>query len=190
MEDVMRIIYTLICISFIGFAVHAQPPRDVAPFTDSMMQSLTSGDNSSLDSIMNDALGSAVSAGQPLATIEGPLIIDVPAPEVTQPAVEAIDTRTGRYLPRLRINFTEFPLRTFVPAERPTNGHSTKTAVNVIAQRIQDRLRVPKIDLVVKDRTAIVSGTVTTERQRALVESMLRFEPGIDAVQNKITLNP
>jgi plasmid stability protein len=84
----------------------------------------------------------------------------------------------------LTINFTEFPLRSLAAA----HGRSVeaKTQAEIVVQRIQTRLREPKIDLVVKDRTAILSGTVATDRQRDLAESMLRFEPGIDVVQNEI----
>ena len=106
---------------------------------------------------------------------------------------------TARYTPRLRINFDEFPLVSLISTEktdseesngRSTNGRSARNGAttNVIIKRIQNRLRLPHIDLVVQDRVATVSGTVETERQRKLVESMLRFEPGINSVRNEITV--
>jgi hypothetical protein len=200
MEDVMHKIHTLICvglagfISFAGYTVYAQPPGSAATSsTESMMQQLMGGGStgSAIDNIMN-SMGLTTTTDMPTITLEAPLTIDAPPPEVNKGTIDVIDARTGLYPPRLKINFAEFPLRSFATEEHPVSERKagTKASANIVAKRIQDRLRVPQIDLIVKDRMATVTGTVTTERQRKLVESMLRFEPGIDTVKNEITITP
>ena len=197
-EDVMKKFYTLIIvgyISFTGWTAYAQQPRGGS--IEEMIRSLSSGTTSSgtTSSFMEDIMGqirdtSEQTAAQQMSAVdEGQqLVVEEVVPTVNQAPAEVIDTRTGRYLPRLKINVTEFPLRSLASA----NGNSveSKTQTDIIVQRIQRRLHVPQLDLVVKDRTAVISGTVPTERQRGLVESMLRFEPGIDTVQNKIAVIP
>jgi hypothetical protein len=167
--DVMRSVYTLafvVFVSFAGLTAHAQP-----------------GSESMIQSFATDGALSGIS-------IEGPLVVDFEIPEVNQAIVEIIDTRTGRYLPRLAINLAEFPLRSLTEVSRPNNGRSvqTGTQAEIVVQRIQSRLRVPKFQFAIEDRTAIISGMVATERERILIESMLRFEPGINSVQNEITV--
>ena len=175
------------CISFAGFAVRAQPSGDVTA-TESIFQSLTSG-SSSIDDFVSDVMGTDTTEQQ-ISAIEGPLVVSVAPPEVNLGTVEALDSRTGRYPPRLKINFSEFPLRSWVSNDRSGNGRNAdpNAQVDIIVRRIQNRLRVPQMNLAVQDRTAIVSGTVATARQRSLAESMLRFEPGIDTVQNNLTV--
>ena len=167
----MRSVYTLAFVGFISFAgltAHAQPGGT---------------GESAIQAFATDGAVSGIS-------IEGPLVVDFEIPEVNQAIVEIIDTRTGRYLPRLAINFAEFPLRSLTEVSRPNNGRNvqTGTQAEIIVQRIQNQLRVPTFQLDIKERTAIISGTVATERERSLIESMLRFEPGINSVQNEITV--
>jgi hypothetical protein len=140
--------------------------------------------------MIEDAMTTPVPVGQPTSSIdEGTqLVVETEGPEVNLEVAEAIDTKTGRYPPRLKIDFSEFPLRSLDSTSKRTG--EPKTQKDIIAQRIQRRLRVPKIDLVVKNRIAVISGTVSTERQRNLAESMLHFEPGIDVVQNEIAVVP
>jgi hypothetical protein len=164
----MRSVYTLAFVGFIsftGFTAHAQPGGTGVP----ILPFATDG-----------------------ISIEGPLVVDFEVPEVNLTVVEIIDTRTGRYPPRLTINFAEFPLRSLTETSRLNNGRSVQTSTQaaIIVQRIQSRLRVPEFQLAVEGRTAIISGTVATERERGLIESMLRFEPGINSVQNEITVVP
>jgi len=189
----MRRVYTFIfigCISFSGFVAHAQFPG--GSFFPSLMPGggpAGAPTDSAVDDMMRRMGDTSVPIGQqPSAIEEGLFTFDDPVPEASQPAVQAIDTKTKRYPPRLKINFSEFPLRSLTsPSGRSADS---KTQADTIAQRVQNRLQTPHIDLVVHDRVAIVSGTVATERQRDLAESMLRFEPGIDVVQNKITVVP
>jgi len=172
----MRSVYTLAFVSFIsftGFTAHAQP-GGAGVFTESLI------------------LPFATDGAPAGISIEGPLVVDFEVPEVNLTVVEIIDTRTGRYPPRLTINFAEFPLRSLTETSRLNNGRSVQTSTQaaIVVQRIQSRLRVPEFQLAVEGRTAIISGTVATERERGLIESMLRFEPGINSVQNEITVVP
>jgi len=196
----MRSIYTLIVIGFIsfaGFTAYAQP-TDSGDTIESMLDSLTIGGSSSgmpipdIGGVTRQGIGTPVLAEPQTPIIEAPLVVDVVVPEVNRTTAEVIDSRTGRYPPRLKIDFTECPLRSFTNTNHTDIGRSAEsgTPTDIVVQRIQNRLRVPHILLVVRDRIAVVSGTVATDRQRNLAESMLRFEPGIDTVQNKITVVP
>ena len=176
----MRKICTLICvsvISFAGFAVFMQSAQGqfASPEADGLPQ---------------------------VQEIDAPIVVETVTPEINLEIASIYiggDMDTARYTPRLRINFDEFPLVSLISTEkadseesngRSANGRGARNGAttNVIIQRIQNRLRLPHIDLVVQDRVATVSGTVETERQRKLVESMLRFEPGINSVRNEITV--
>ena len=194
----MRKVQTLIfvgCISFAGFTVHAQqPPGETAtPTADSLMQDLLGNSSTSGVKSVEDMLSGTTETDTttpPIPDIENLLTTDAPIAEVNVDTVEAIDSRTGRYPPRLKINFTEFPLRSLESASRAKierNGEA-KTQADIVVRRIQSRLHLSQIDLVVKDRTATLSGTVETERQRSRAELMLRFEPGIDIVHNELTV--
>ena len=191
----MRNVYTIICAGFVGFTgftAHAQLPSDSALSIDGMVRTLTGTAGP------DAASGTSTPTGPPAPTLEAPIVFEMENPEeVNSTIIEAVDSKTKRYAPRLRVNFAEFPLRSLTPTTQTDNENKngtlktrTGTPANVLAQRLQSRLRVPQIDLAVNDRTVIVSGTVTTERQRSLAESMLRFEPGIDRVQNEITVVP
>lgn len=199
----MRNAYMLICTGVMGFAgltVYAQPPSP--PQTDlgsEMIQSLINRDSSNMS--ITDIMENVTSQLMPTepaeqteqtAETEVPLTVKAEISTANLPTAETLDTKR-RYQPRLRINFSEFPLRSFTPAKHADGGHDPQpetAALLAVTVRIRDRLRLPQINLAVEDRTAIVSGTVATDRQRCLVESMLRFEPGIDAVQNNITVVP
>ena len=191
----MRIVQTLIfigCISFTGFTAYAQFQGILS--TDSMRQTLESGGissgNVSLSNIL-EGMRDVDTIVEPVLVIEGPLVIEDVTPDTNQVITEIIDTRTGRYPPRLKINFAEYPLRSLTRVGRTESKSNVETTVvATITKRVENRLRLSQFNIVVEDRTAIVSGTVSTERQRSLVESMLHFEPGIDAVQNKLTVIP
>jgi hypothetical protein len=184
----MRKVCTLVlagCVSFMGFSVYAQFPMSPAALGGFATPSFMA------ESVIGQFIDTLVPMEQQTSAIEGPLVVyEAEIPEVNQAIAEVIDSRTGRYLPRLKIDFTEFPLRTLVNG---TDGRISRngTSTDVLIQRIQNRLRVSQIDLTVENRVATVSGTVATKRQRSLVESMLHFEPGIDTVKNEIiTLEP
>ena len=199
----MRRIYTFICagiISWTGYTAYAQPQEGI----DSLLQSLTEpGSTISVSNIVGNVTGALMEAmetsGPQVSAIDAPLAIQTAIPEINQTIAEILigDERTGRYPPRLRIDFTEFPLRSLAAtngANNETGGNGTGSRRNgssteLIVQRVQSRLRLPEVHLEVEGRTATVSGMVETERQRRLVESMLRFEPGIDAVKNEMTVS-
>jgi len=199
----MRSVYTLAFVGFISFTgltAHAQP-GGAGMSMDAMIQMLTGGGGAgtAFDQIMAEVTGQPTDTSVPIGpTIEGPLAVETVVPEVNQAVVEIIDTRTGRYPPRLTINFDAFPLRSLAETTYPNNGRNGRngrngqvaTQAEIVAQRIQSRLRVPEFQLTVEDRTAVISGTVATERERSLIESMLRFEPGISRIQNEIAVVP
>ena len=174
----MNRVYTLIfvgCIGLSGFAAHAQQ---------STFEELR-------QELMADTSSDGTTATVDVPTIDDSLlVIETPALDINQSVAEHVDSKTNRYPPRLRISFSEFPLRSLAETNRTGTGRTgtAKTRTEVIAQRIQVRLRAPQLSLVVKDRVATISGTVATERQRSLAASMLCFEPGIDAVQNEIAV--
>ena len=182
----MRKITTLMIagmMSFAGFTTYAQSPMDL----EEVMRSLSAGGGSaSITEIVQGVMDTSTPTTQ-ITIIDAPLIVDVEVPAVNLTTAPAYlgDAQTGRYPPRLKIDFAEFPLRSLAATNRTEMGRTGN-----VVQRVQSRLRASKINLVVNDRTAIVSGTVATERQRDLAEAMLRFEPGIDAVQNEITVAP
>jgi len=204
LKDVMRGICTLTFVGFIsftGFAVHAQPGGGLSDI-DKLIQSISSGGASSglsvgsvVQGVTEQVLGTSSQTEQQVPVLEGPLNVEEVVPEVNKTTIEVIDTQTGRYPPRLKINFAEFPLRSLTEANRPNNGRGGRNAqsgtpTEIVAQRIQTRLRVPKFQLAIEDRTATISGTVATDRERKQIELMLRFEPGISVVKNDITVVP
>jgi len=199
-EGVMRSVYATIfagCISFAGFYVHAQPGGAGDSFDlDRVIESLAAGGATGINTerviaeVTSDVMGTSTSTGQQTSAIEGNLVVYHAEPAIN--LIEIIDTRMERYLPKLKINFAEFPLRSLTEVNRPNNGRSAQTGmpIELLAQRIQNRLSVPAFNLAIEDRTAIISGTVATERERELIERWLHFEPGISTVRNEITVVP
>ena len=190
----MRKIYTLICIGIIsstGFTVQAQSSLDM----ESVIQSMAAGNTTSVTRVVESIAGSlreVTQTGPQTSAIEGRLVVDTVVPEVNRTAADVLigDSRTGRYPPKLKINFAEFPLKTLTTSNDATNGQGGRNGASttMVVQRIQSRLRMPEVNIEIEGRTAIVSGTVETELQRSRVETMLRFEPGIDVVKNEITV--
>jgi hypothetical protein len=183
----MRRVYTIIfigCISCAGFAVHAQSGGD----SGSSLLSDSDSASRAIEDMLNEADMSQGPREQQKSAIDDDelLVTEVENPEEDLVRAEAIDSKTKRYPPRLKIDFAEFPLFSLTTTKK--RDTKSLSRADIVAQRIQRRLRVPKINLVVEDRVATISGTVPTERQRNIAESMLRFEPGIDAVQNELTV--
>lgn len=134
------------------------------------------------------------------SAIDAEMITEDPAAAVApvdNAAVDAADTRTRRYQPRIALDFGTFPLRPLsgkiglteqdddeVVVLEQTNRSLTED----IARRIQNRLSSPDIRFEFKNRTVILTGSVSAVRQRELAEAMLTFEPGIDRVENRITV--
>ncbi|MDR0610706.1 MAG: BON domain-containing protein [Planctomycetaceae bacterium] len=183
------------------------PNEESFPSVDEMMKSLT-GENdgnlsleSSIESIVESMTQKMKSTENTEASVrsavEGKLVVEEVIPETNRTVVEAVDTKTKRYSPRLKLNFVEFPLR-------PLSGKIVKTAENEesadlfeqtntvitrdIARRIQSHLRTQEIQFEFKNRSVRLSGTVKTLRQRELAEMMIRMEPGIDSVTNDLVV--
>ena len=181
----MRRAYTLIFIGYIslsGFVVHAQPVGS-SSVNPTFLSSSSTGSSGTFAGVTTYEISSSMMDTS--AIEQGLLDMDIVVPEVSQPIVEAVDSKTKRNTPRLKINFAEFPLRSL---DVPSGRSAAKPPAEIVVQRMQDRLKTSSIDLVIRNRTAIISGTVPSERQRGLAETMLRFEPGIDVIQNNITV--
>lgn len=169
----------------------AKSTADTFPSVDEMIKSMSAGGEFSLaDSIqdMMDSMGSDTLTENTEATvrssIEGRLVVEETVPEVNREVVEAIDTKTQRYSPRLQLDFKEFPLR-----EISKTAKSDLRSATGISDRVRSRLRSEGITLVVENRTVRLQGTVDTARRRDLAEIMLRFEPGVDLVVNELLIN-
>ena len=201
----MRSVYSLVfvgCVSFTGFAAHAQPGGGLSDI-DALIQSMSVGGASSglsVDTVVagvsNQLLNNSQTEQQ-TPIIQGPLSVADVVPEVNRIVASALigDSRVGRYAPRLNINFAEFPLRSLTDANRSNNGaneHGVRagTRAEIVVRRIQNRLQGSEFQLAIEDRTAVVSGTVATDRERKQIELMLRFEPGISAVKNELMVMP
>jgi len=195
----MRSVYCiLVCagiISLTGFTAHAQLQGSM----DSVIQALTApGSSISVSDLIGDVTGALTEAmgttEAQVTAIDAPLVVDTIIPEVNRTVAEILvgDQRTGRYPPRLRINFAEFPLKSLTATNETNNGRTARngTPQEQVRLRIQSRLGLPQLNLEVEGRTATVSGTAESEHQRSLVESMLRFEPGIDTIKNEIIVLP
>ena len=199
----MRHVYTFafaVCFSVSGFTVHAQSGATTESI-EAMIQQLTAVGASPgvtvsdvVQGVAGQLMATSAPAEQQASAIEGQLVVETEVSEVNLAAIEIIDTRTGRYLPRLKVDFAEFPLRSLTEAV-PNNGRNgragqTGTQAEMIVRRIQNRLGLPELHLAIEDRTVIISGTVATERQRSQIESMLGFEPGISKIQNNLSVAP
>ncbi|MDR0336750.1 MAG: BON domain-containing protein [Planctomycetaceae bacterium] len=180
---------------------------DLFPSVDEMVKSLTGEQGgelsleNSIDSIVESMTQKMQSTTNTPASVrsavEGTLVVEEVIPETNRTAVEAVDTKTQRYSPRLKLNFGEFPLRplsgnvvgTVDTTESADLFDQTNTAItHDIARRIRDHLRTQEIQFEFKNRTVRLSGTVKTSRQRELAEMMIRMEPGIDQVTNNLVV--
>ncbi len=164
------------------------------PSVDSILSSMTGegGKDVSLadeiDKKMMSSMSESAAPAQNTAetvqsAIEGKLVVEEVIPEINKKVVEAIDSKTNRYPPRLEVDFTSFPLSR---TEVSTNSKATAR----MTRQLQSRLQLDNgVQIQFQGRTACLRGTVPTERQKELAEMMLRFEPGIDAVKNELTVS-
>ena len=193
----MRKTDTLFIAIFVGFTVFADYAWSQS-LDDFFGGSQSSGTPASVTTediaknVKEELFNNQTPIERPKTAIDENLTVDVPPPAVNLDVADVVDKK-GRYSPRLKINFTEFPLRSLTLANRTgkeQNTLSEASAADIIVLRIKNRLRLSAVDIVFEDRTAIISGTVPTDRQRSLVETMLRFEPGVDTVRNNIRVVP
>ncbi|MDR3199146.1 MAG: BON domain-containing protein [Planctomycetaceae bacterium] len=205
----------IICLVFLLCifcpAVFAQqndlPNEEIFPSVDEMIKSLTGeqGSDVSLENSIDNIMESMMQKMQPTtnttdsvkSAVEGKLIVEEVIPETNRTVVEAVDTKTKRYSPRLKIDFTRFPLRplsgkiagTVENKESADLFEQTNAVItNDIARRVQNHLQIREIQFEFKNRTVRLSGTVKTSRQRELAEMMLRMEPGIDKITNDLAV--
>ncbi|MDR1141360.1 MAG: BON domain-containing protein [Planctomycetaceae bacterium] len=181
--------------------------EEIFPSVDEMLKSLTGEKGSdlslenSIDNIvesMTQKMQSTTNTAESVkSAVEGKLVVEEVIPETNRTIVEAVDSKTKRYSPRLKLNFAEFPLRplsgkivgTVENNESADLFEQTNTVItNDIARRIQGHLQTQEIHFEFKNRTARLSGTVKTSRQRELAEMMLRMEPGIDKITNDLVV--
>ncbi|MDR2439906.1 MAG: BON domain-containing protein [Planctomycetaceae bacterium] len=181
--------------------------KEIFPSVDDMMKSLTGEESgnisleSSIDTIVESMTQKMQSTTNTAASVksavEGKLVVEEVIPETNRTVIEAVDTKTKRYSPRLKLDFTQFPLRPLsgkiagiVENKESTDlFEQTNTVItNDIARRVQNHLQTQEIHFEFKNRTVRLSGTVKTSRQRELAEMMLRMEPGVDKVTNDLVV--
>ncbi|MDR2754750.1 MAG: BON domain-containing protein [Planctomycetaceae bacterium] len=181
--------------------------EEIFPSVDDMMKSLTGeqGGEISLESSIDNIVESMTqkiqsttnTAASVKSAVEGKLVVEEVIPETNRTVIEAVDVKTKRYSPRLKLDFNQFPLR---PLSGKVTGkvendeltdlfEQTNTVItNDIVRRIQNHLQIQGIHFEFKNRTVRLSGSVKTSRQRELAEMMLRMEPGVDKVTNDLVV--
>lgn len=185
------IVFVFVCFRSIanGQTPAAEAAADT-PTAESVISDLTAGKQSAdtsissvVDSISKSMTSTASTAETVKSAVAGTLVVEEqPIPEVNQNITEAVDAKTGRYPPRLKIDFNEFPLRSVEKQITAGDSDVHYDSGKDIAQRIKNRLREPDLKIAVKDRTATVRGEFKSQRNRILAETMLRVEAGIDNV--------
>ena len=190
----------------VSFGQSLSGTEEVMPSVEDMIKSL-SGDKASeasmadsiediVDTMTKQMQRRPVTEDMVKSAIEGTLVTEETAPTVNLESVEAIDAKTQRYSPRLKLDFGEFPLRRIsgnfsgtVKDDGVEELEQTNTSLtNEIVRRIQNRLKLETVRFEFKNRTARLTGSVSTQRQRELIEVMLRMEPGIDMVKNELVV--
>jgi hypothetical protein len=208
---VRKIIYFAFLFYIFCSTVFAQQnslsDEEIFPSVDDMMKSLTGeqGGEISLESSIDNIVESMTqkiqsttnTAASVKSAVEGKLVVEEVIPETNRTVIEAVDVKTKRYSPRLKLDFNQFPLR---PLSGKVTGkvendeltdlfEQTNTVItNDIVRRIQNHLQIQGIHFEFKNRTVRLSGSVKTSRQRELAEMMLRMEPGVDKVTNDLVV--
>lgn len=98
-----------------------------------------------------------------------------PEVNLTQPKIAST---TGMYRPRLRVDFSFAP-RQASQISRALAGQLQRTPAIQPTSPIQ---------VTVEGATAVLRGSVASERQRVLAGNLMLFEPGISKVQNDLTV--
>ena len=84
------------------------------------------------------------------------------------------------YPPRLQVSFAY-------------SGPSTGRLSSVLSERLRacpEFHASGSVEVLLAGRTAVVRGTVASERDRSLARQLILFEPGVSAVQNELTIQP
>ncbi len=81
-------------------------------------------------------------------------------------------------------------LRIPIKADSELGSQAVSTYVSAMLserlQRLPALKNLPSIQVTMRDRTAILSGRVATEREKRLVEGVALLEPGVGDVQNDL----
>jgi len=121
----------------------------------------------------------ASTTGRAVSAVSGLRVETGPDADSTQPTT--IQERVGMYPPRLAVDFS------FV---RPTIPRLNSNLQHQLIASLESRFRASRIEVSVEDRTATLRGEVASTRDRTLARLLALFEPGIDVVQNELTVKP
>lgn len=204
----MKYLLSIFFVAVISPALFAQTAgtgqstaaRDHFPSMDQMFGGIGKGNDFSLSDAIQDMMANAKAdvvtentEETVKSSIDGALVVEEQIPEVNREAVEAIDSKTKRYAPRLKIDYARFPLQdisrnTRKEADGMATGRATLQISDKISTRLKSRLRIDDIRIEFQGRSARLVGAVPSQHHRELAETMLRLEPGVDHVVNELEL--
>lgn len=81
---------------------------------------------------------------------------------------------------------TTLPTRVVVAFDQPRPAPAR--AIAVLQRRLSRLEPMSNLDVTMQGRRAVLRGVVATDHDRDLAEQLIRLEPGIDAVQNELTV--
>lgn len=122
-------------------------------------------------------VGQAIGVGRVPSATEGLRIQTSDTQRINRPI--PAQSAKGIYYPRLEIAFDVEPSTTISPAELSADERLLKRVVNVAGDSVQVTLA---------GRIAILRGTVKSAHDAELAAQLLSFEPGIDRVQNELSI--
>ncbi|TWU42814.1 BON domain-containing protein [Novipirellula artificiosorum] len=73
---------------------------------------------------------------------------------------------------------------------QPSSPALVQQIANLRMQTLPSTSRMPGVNVRVDGQTAILGGTVRSERDRRMSELLLRLEPGVRNVENRIQISP
>ncbi len=219
MKHIPFLFFVLFCSASCVFAQIAPTTGTATDAFDAIFETLTGdggagSESSSTETVLQSAEAEMLERMQTAevteetvrSAIEGDLVTENVVSEVNKNAVEAVaetaDTKMLRYAPRIKLDFKTFPLRQIAGRFAPQVGvlpeestsdeweQTNQSLTSSLVKRIQRRLEIDTVRFEFKERTAVLTGRVPTQRQRDLVGLMVRMEPGIDFVQNDIAVEP
>lgn len=98
------------------------------------------------------------------------------APDVNRPLPDPAAARPGPYRPKLKLGFTARLAAAAPPAAR-------------LQEQVTQALALPRqapLQVTMDGRSAILEGVVASEHDRALAAELIRLEPGVGSVQNRL----
>ncbi|MEO8269215.1 MAG: hypothetical protein ABI557_05815 [Aureliella sp.] len=121
--------------------------------------------------------GQAIGVGRVPSATEGLRIQTADTARINRPI--PVQPSKGIYYPRLEIGFDIQQSVTFPSAELVADERMLGRVINVTGSTVQ---------LTLAGRTAILRGTVNSAHDAELAERLLSFEPGIDSIQNELSI--